>query len=57
MSQRITDEEIVAQMTEKGGYTKSTLAKWGVPWPPPHGWKARLITHGVPYEPSPHTRR
>lgn len=26
-----------------GGYTAERLAKWGVPWPPPKGWKERLL--------------
>jgi 5-methylcytosine-specific restriction endonuclease McrA len=28
--------------TSKGGYTKATLAQFGVSWPPPKGWKKRL---------------
>lgn len=23
-------------------WTKYTLATWGVPWPPPHGWRRGL---------------
>lgn len=38
-----TKSEIEAAKTEKGGYTKSQLAAWGVPWPPEQGWKKRLI--------------
>ncbi len=38
-----TESEIEAAKTERGGWTKSTLAKWGVPWPPPKGWKNRLV--------------
>lgn len=26
----------------RGGWTQSTLAAWGVPWPPPKGWRADL---------------
>lgn len=36
-------EEIEKQRTANGGYTKSTLAKWGIDWPPPSGWKQKLI--------------
>jgi hypothetical protein len=34
-----TEEEIEAAMTPAGGWTKATLASWGVPWPPPKGWR------------------
>lgn len=40
---KITKEEIESQMTANGGYTKATLAMWGVPFPPPKGWKRKLI--------------
>lgn len=46
---RITAKEIEAAKTPKGAWTKHTLAGWGVPWPPPRGWKAALIA-GVPIE-------
>lgn len=26
-----------------GGWTAETLATWGVPWPPPKGWRTELI--------------
>lgn len=39
----MTPEELEAGKTAKGGYTKAQLAKWGVPWPPPHGWKDALL--------------
>ena len=42
----VTEEEIEAAKTEKGGWTKSTLAGWGVQWPPQKGWKAELIKNG-----------
>lgn len=35
-------EEVEAGRSANGGWTKSTLAGWGVPWPPPAGWKRRL---------------
>jgi ribonuclease HI len=38
-----TVEEIAAGATSKGGYTKAQLAEWGVPWPPPKGWRKALI--------------
>lgn len=42
MNKRLTHAEIEAARTEKGGWTKAQLAKWGLPWPPPRGWKDRL---------------
>lgn len=38
-----TEEEIDAAMTTAGGWTRATLAGWGVPWPPPKGWRQKLI--------------
>lgn len=35
-------EEIEAARTGNGGWTKEQLAAWGVPWPPPKGWKKAL---------------
>lgn len=36
-------QEIEAAKTPAGGWTKDTLAQWGVPWPPPKGWREDLI--------------
>lgn len=44
--------EIIAKMTPKGAWTRKTLASWGVPWPPPHGWRRQLEQHGFPYRAS-----
>lgn len=35
-------QEIQDARTPKGGWTRETLASWGVPWPPPKGWRAEL---------------
>ncbi|WP_435190027.1 hypothetical protein [Streptomyces sp. bgisy126] len=35
-------EEIEAARTPAGGWTRDQLAAWGVPWPPPKGWKDEL---------------
>jgi len=43
MNNNITEKEIMAARTKKGGWTKKQLAEWGVPWPPTKGWKDRLI--------------
>ena len=39
----MTEDEIMARRTTNGGWTRETLAEWGVPWPPPKGWKRALI--------------
>lgn len=38
----VSKEEVEANQTPNGGYTKAQLAKWDVPWPPPKGWKSKL---------------
>ncbi len=40
---KITDAEIEAAKSPRGGFTRKTLAAWGVPWPPPKGWRRALI--------------
>ncbi|WP_406089485.1 sigma factor-like helix-turn-helix DNA-binding protein [Streptomyces sp. NBC_01013] len=37
-------EDIELARTPAGGWTREQLAVWGVPWPPPKGWKKHLIT-------------
>lgn len=39
----VTKAEIEAGKSAAGGWTRAQLAKWGVPWPPPKGWKKRLM--------------
>lgn len=34
--------EIAAARTPRGGWTRATLASWGIEWPPPRGWRRRL---------------
>lgn len=43
---KITKEEIDAAKTKNGGWSRETLNGWGIPWPPPNGWKAHLVEHG-----------
>lgn len=43
-STRPSKEEIEAAKTPNGGWTRATLAQWGVPWPPPKGWKKALTS-------------
>lgn len=35
-------EEIERYKTSNGGWTRHDLNSWGVPFPPPHGWKEQL---------------
>jgi hypothetical protein len=37
-----TTEEIERARTPAGGWTRAQLAAWGVPWPPPKGWRKEL---------------
>ena len=46
----ITEEEINSKRTPKGSWTRKQLEEWGIPWPPRHGWKRRLI-QGKPAKP------
>jgi hypothetical protein len=31
----------------RGGFTRAGLANLGVPWPPPKGWRKRLLARGI----------
>ena len=44
----LTREQILACRTERGGFTRATLAAWGVPWPPPKGWQKALMRGETP---------
>jgi hypothetical protein len=39
----VSNDEIEAAKTPKGGWKAATLAGWGVSWPPPTGWRKRLV--------------
>lgn len=39
----LTEAEIEAGSSAKGGFTRARLAEWGVPWPPPKGWRDCLM--------------
>lgn len=39
----LTEDEILAGASAKGGFTRAQLAAWGVDWPPVRGWKRRLL--------------
>lgn len=38
----VTPTAIMDARSPRGGWTRDALAKLGVPWPPPKGWKKRL---------------
>lgn len=40
----VTHEEIEQARTPSGGFTRETLAAWGVAWPPPTGWLKALTS-------------
>ncbi|EEW57127.1 hypothetical protein SCH4B_4384 [Ruegeria sp. TrichCH4B] len=35
-------DEVEKAKTQSGGWKRETLQNWGVSWPPPKGWRARL---------------
>jgi hypothetical protein len=47
----LTEAEIEAGKTARGGFTRAQLEAWGVPYPPPKGWRKRLL-QGLSIEPS-----
>jgi hypothetical protein len=49
---QITEEEIEARRTARGGWTKAQLEEWGIQWigdNPPKGWKKWILKNGIPY--------
>lgn len=49
-----TPEEIEAARTPRGGWTRATLGAWGVPWPPPPGWREALEDQRTGHAGRPH---
>lgn len=43
-ARRPTYVDIEAARTPANGYNRAQLAEWGVPWPPPKGWKKKLLS-------------
>ncbi|WP_328974158.1 hypothetical protein [Streptomyces canus] len=35
-------DEVAAAQTPNGGWSRKQLAEWGIPWPPPTGWRRYL---------------
>lgn len=51
---KLTSDEIEKCRTLKGGFTRATMASWGVPWPPPRGWRQALLAgEPIPSDGSP----
>lgn len=42
-NEKITLQEIEDARTPNGGYTRASLRSFGVPWPPPKGWRKALM--------------
>ena len=42
--------DIKKAQTKNGGWTKATLAMWGVSWPPPKGWRRELEERWKAYQ-------
>lgn len=40
---QLSAEEIEAARSPAGGWTRETLSAWGIPWPPPAGWRQALL--------------
>lgn len=44
----VSQHEVLAARSARGGWTKKTLSSWGVGWPPPAGWQRQLTGTGRP---------
>jgi len=49
----VARRERINAASVNGAWTRETLQSWGVPWPPPPGWRTHLILHGIPYQTNP----
>lgn len=41
----VSPEQIEAAKTPKGGWKAKQLAEWGITWPAPQGWRAKLVAN------------
>ena len=46
-----TVQEIEEGRSARGGYTRATVEKWGVPWPLKKGWRKRLLAEAARHHP------
>jgi hypothetical protein len=44
---KLTEADIEAGKSPKGGWTRKTVEGWGVPWPLVKGWKQRLLAENA----------
>ena len=42
---RVSPEEVRAKQTGNGGWKASVLREWGIPWPPPKGWRQMITSN------------
>lgn len=49
-----TPEEVEGASTGAGGWSRAALSRWGVPWPPPKGWRRALEAQRTGRAPRPH---
>lgn len=40
-----TPEELEKLRLTTKGCNRALLAEWGIPWPPPSGWRKKLLSH------------
>ena len=52
VTKQFTEKEIEAGMSRKGGFTRAQLKIWGVPWPPPKGWRHAITLRPMPETPA-----
>jgi hypothetical protein len=47
---KLSREEVESKKSARGGFTRKQLAAWGVPWPPPKGWRRQLEGARAPHD-------
>src|SRR5262245_34573532 len=52
----LTEAEILASRSPCGAWKREQLAEWGVPWPPPKGWKQALLDRDEEFFAAAHRR-
>lgn len=43
--------EKTPRIKRPNGFTRAQLAEWGIPWPPPKGWKKQLDAQAAAFAP------
>jgi hypothetical protein len=52
-----TEQQVEAAQTAKGGFSRNSLSKLGVPWPPPKGWRKAITKPELPRWANPNVTR